>query len=248
MSMHSIGQYNYREEDILGQGGAGRVYYGYHVKTGLPVAIKKQLDLANASKEAKIMKKLRSHRYVLKMYDYIIHQEMGYLICEYVDGKNIGIKENGYLYKTQPYSTKDAISVTIKLLKALEHIHSSGYTHRDIAPNNILVLNRSHNSIKVIDFGSTISQKQYSSRADLMRAARMLIFLSNGEMDKLTFKSRKADPSIIPMFQNKQLVKVLKKALHPNPKKRYQSARSFIKALKPIYKLEKEEFIFSLFY
>ena len=66
---------------------------------------------------------------------------------EYIDG--ITLKE--LIEKEGSLRWKDALYFTVQILKGLQHAHDKGIVHRDIKPQNIMVL--SDGTIKVTDFG-----------------------------------------------------------------------------------------------
>ncbi|HCW80349.1 MAG TPA: Stk1 family PASTA domain-containing Ser/Thr kinase, partial [Ruminococcaceae bacterium] len=70
-----------------------------------------------------------------------------YIVEEYIDG--ITLKE--YLDQQKQIKWKEAIHFVVQILRALEHAHSKGIIHRDIKPQNIMLLQ--DGTIKVTDFG-----------------------------------------------------------------------------------------------
>ncbi len=66
---------------------------------------------------------------------------------EYIDG--ITLKE--YIEHKGVLDWKEAVYFTIQILRALQHAHDNGIVHRDIKPQNIMLLK--DGSIKVTDFG-----------------------------------------------------------------------------------------------
>ncbi|MBR2296702.1 MAG: serine/threonine protein kinase, partial [Clostridia bacterium] len=88
------------------------------------------------------------HTNIVNMYDFCTNGEKKYMVMEYVSG--ITLKR--YLKaKGGPLSFEEIMSYTIQTLKALKAAHDGGVIHRDVKPQNIMVLR--NGLIKVMDFG-----------------------------------------------------------------------------------------------
>jgi len=148
----TIGPYNIVE--ILGKGGMGVVYKAIHSTLEQQVAIKAlSTELSgNPSsrkrfvKEAKIQAKF-SHPNVVNIFNYLEDGEDVFIVMEYVNGQTLEQK----LKSEGAISEKDAISISIPVLEALDFMHSNGVVHRDIKPSNIMITNTG--LVKVTDFG-----------------------------------------------------------------------------------------------
>ena len=69
------------------------------------------------------------------------------IVMEYIDG--ITLKE--YIEQQGALSWKEAVHFTVQILRALQHAHDKGIVHRDVKPQNIMLL--SDGTIKITDFG-----------------------------------------------------------------------------------------------
>ena len=90
-----------------------------------------------------------SHPNIVKIYDVSVREGRGpkYIVMELIEG----ITLKSYMNKTGALPTKELLSYTEQILKALEQAHSKNIIHRDIKPQNIMLLRSGR--IKVTDFG-----------------------------------------------------------------------------------------------
>ncbi|MBR5222736.1 MAG: Stk1 family PASTA domain-containing Ser/Thr kinase [Clostridia bacterium] len=146
------GRYEIRE--ILGEGGMARVYKAFDNQENRMVAIKILKDeflsndefLRRFKNESKAIAML-SHPNIVNVYDVSFGDLIQYIVMEYIEG--ITLKE--YIENEGSLRWKDAVHFTIQILKALQHAHDKGIVHRDVKPQNIMVL--ADGTIKVTDFG-----------------------------------------------------------------------------------------------
>ena len=146
------GRYEIRE--IIGVGGMAVVYKAYDCIEDRIVAVKilKEEYISNEEfitrfkNESKAIAVL-NHPNIVKVYDVSFGDLIQYIVMEYVDG--ITLKQ--YIERQQSLRWKDAVYLTIQVLRALQHAHDKGIVHRDVKPQNIMLL--SDGTIKVTDFG-----------------------------------------------------------------------------------------------
>ena len=145
----------YSIESLVGVGGMANVYRGTDLKTGNQIAVKVLKDefldneelvrrFKNESKAISIL----SHPNIVKVYDVSVTDNCNTSSMEYVDG--ITLKE--YLKQRGGALTwKETVHFATQILSALQHAHSKGIIHRDVKPQNIMLL--ADGSIKMMDFG-----------------------------------------------------------------------------------------------
>ncbi len=146
------GRYEIRE--IIGVGGMAVVYKAYDNIDDRIVAVKilKEEFLANEEfrrrfkNESKAIAVL-SHPNIVKVFDVSFGDRLQYIVMEYVEG--ITLKE--YIEQQQIINSKEVVHFTMQILRALQHAHDKGIVHRDIKPQNIMLLQ--NGNIKVTDFG-----------------------------------------------------------------------------------------------
>lgn len=144
----------YEIHELIGVGGMAYVYRAYDRMEDRWVAIKiLKEELAGNSdflrrfrNESRAIAML-SHPNTVKVYDVSFGDKIQYIVMEYIDG--ITLKQ--YIEQEGVIRWQEAVHFTIQILLALEHAHQKGIVHRDIKPQNIMLLQ--NGTIKVADFG-----------------------------------------------------------------------------------------------
>ncbi len=144
----------YEIHELIGVGGMANVYRCTDTIDDREVAIKILKDeylnneefIRRFKNESKAIAML-SHPNIVKVYDVSFGDMIQYIVMEYIDG--ITLKE--YIDRQGIIEWKDALHLTTQILKALQHAHECGIVHRDIKPQNIMLLQ--DGTIKVTDFG-----------------------------------------------------------------------------------------------
>ncbi len=141
--------------DVIGVGGMAVVYKAYCHRLHRFVAIKiLKRDLAADAEfrrrfheEAQAVAML-SHPNIVSVYDVSKGDDLDYIVMELIDG--ITLKQ--YMQKKQGrLNWRESLYFITQIVRALGHAHSRGIIHRDIKPQNIMVLR--DGSVKVADFG-----------------------------------------------------------------------------------------------
>lgn len=140
--------------EIIGVGGMAVVYKAFDNIDNRIVAVKilKNEYIENEEfrhrfkNESKAIAVL-SHPNIVKVYDVSYGNLIQYIVMEHVDG--ITLKE--YIEQQGVINIREALHFLTQILHALQHAHDKGIIHRDIKPQNILLL--SDGTIKVTDFG-----------------------------------------------------------------------------------------------
>ncbi|MBE6774732.1 MAG: Stk1 family PASTA domain-containing Ser/Thr kinase [Ruminococcaceae bacterium] len=140
--------------EIIGVGGMAVVYKAFDNIDHRIVAVKILKDefLANEDfrrrfkNESKAIAVL-SHPNIVKVFDVSYGNMIQYIVMEYVEG--ISLKE--YIEQQGRVNPREAIYYVTQILRALQHAHDKGIVHRDIKPQNIMLI--SDGTIKVTDFG-----------------------------------------------------------------------------------------------
>jgi serine/threonine protein kinase len=145
----------------LNSGGTAEVYLGVDEYTGTPVAVKelKPSFFKSEFVREKFLEEANQYLYldhpnIVKLKDFIKHNETHYLVMEYVDGKNLS---DHISQVTGPIPIQNIALILNEVLSAIGYVHTQGLIHLDIKPANIMLSDR--NEIKVIDFGISHDSK-----------------------------------------------------------------------------------------
>src|SRR5262249_36067382 len=137
-----------------GRGGMGQVYLAEQTSLKRKVAVKMLRPELSANKtalqrfkaEAEAVARL-SHPNIVQIYTINEQDGQQYMALEYVEGRNL----RDYLSRKGPLDLPVCLSLMRQIANALQRAHESGFIHRDVKPENILVNRKGE--VKVTDFG-----------------------------------------------------------------------------------------------
>ncbi len=140
--------------ELIGSGGMANVYKARCHRLNRLVAIKiLKSDLADNGDfrrrfhdESQAVAQL-SHANIVSVYDVSTNPDREYIVMELIDG--ITLKQ--YMERRGRMDWRESLHFITQIMRGLSHAHSRGIIHRDIKPQNIMVLR--DGSVKVADFG-----------------------------------------------------------------------------------------------
>lgn len=140
--------------EVIGEGGMAIVYRALDHRLNRDIAVKIMRDEMAADEEFRRRfcteshaVAMLSHPNIVAVYDVSHNDNVEYIVMELVDG--ITLKQ--YIERKGVVAWKEVVHFTKQISKALAHAHERGIIHRDIKPQNIMLLR--DGTIKVGDFG-----------------------------------------------------------------------------------------------
>ncbi len=242
----------YRVESFIGEGGFGKVYTGVNVNLVEQKVVIKFFTQAKLrdrfDKEAQILCKL-DHPAICSLIDYLPMERA--LVIPYIDGVDL----RRQLKETGPLPPDQFMTVVRSVLDAIEFAHNKSIAHRDIKPSNIMI-DRNDN-VCIIDFGIAKEIKETSTKtsffvgtpdfaaperrqdnpgynpfiSDIYELGVTFYYLAT---NRHLYQDRD-DPDYndwdLPATNklSSRMKRVLKKATHPDPARRYQSIGEMIR-------------------
>jgi len=153
----TIADGRYELVELIGEGGMGAVYLARQVAMDRMVALK--LILAEAVKspdaaarferEMKLSAKIE-HPNTIRVYDFGETDGQLFLAMELLRGQTLKqVLESG------PLDLGRIVRIGVQVARALQAAHSEGVVHRDLKPDNVMLLEQygEHDVVKVLDFG-----------------------------------------------------------------------------------------------
>ena len=160
----------YELMEVIGVGGMAVVYKAKCHRLNRYVAVKILKDEFASDEEFRRQfhdesqaVAMLSHPNIVNVYDVSRSGNIEYIVMELIDG--ITLKD--YLSRRGPLTPREIVVFTTQIAKALEHAHSRDIIHRDIKPQNIMLLK--DGTVKVADFGIArlmSSQQQTYSKGE----------------------------------------------------------------------------------
>lgn len=161
----------------LGQGGFGITYVGWDLALDCKVAIKEYFpagqvvrDNATGSalrwlttpqsqtakeagkemflKEARKMTRVRNIPQVVHVHDLFQENDTAYIVMDFVKGQTL----KAHLAQTGPLSWDAAKAIFFPAIQAMEQVHQAGLVHRDLSPDNLMLL--PDGSVQILDLGA----------------------------------------------------------------------------------------------
>ena len=276
--------HRYRILKVLGNGGFGITYEAINERINRRVAIKelfiKEYVERNSTvsndvtvrnqeevfctakekflKEARTISDFSEEPGVVGILDYFEANHTAYIVMEYLNGQTLKnyYKENGKI------DANELIKLLFPVMETLEKIHKCGVIHRDISPDNLILM--PDQSIKLIDFGSardyvirkthTVELKggytppeQYGEGiqgpwTDVYALCAVIYHGITGKKPENSIMRMLHDelqmPSELGIKTEPEMEQILKKGLQIIPDQRWQSMEEMIKAFQPMIKPE----------
>ena len=177
----------------IGEGGFGITYIGRDLNLEMKVAIKEYYPNGYANRnntaspgvtepktadrreyfdrgrrrflrEARALAKFSGEPGIVDVRDFFEENNTAYIVMEYLEGQTL--KE--YLLKNGVIPGDTVIQMLVPVMRSLQKVHKEGIVHRDISPDNIMLVG---NQVKLLDFGAarSISSEDQKSLSVLLK-------------------------------------------------------------------------------
>ncbi|MFH0920019.1 MAG: protein kinase [Fibrobacterota bacterium] len=151
-----FGRYQLLNE--IGRGGMGVVYKAIHTDMGKVVALK-FLKIGDFAQEAQLKMFQREiealatlqHPHIIAIHDVGVNEGQRYFAMDYIEGSSLDILLAGARREGREINVTQALTLMVKILRALDHAHGRGIVHRDLKPSNIMITREGEPVI--MDFG-----------------------------------------------------------------------------------------------
>jgi hypothetical protein len=236
----------YKIESLLNKGGMSYLYLGFNPEGSKPIVIKvlspkyfsNREMVGRFLKEAQIIG-MTDHPNIVKLYGQGSWEKGLYIAMEFIQGVSL---RQFILQKA--LSNRRALEIVLQVAYALCHLHSHGVIHRDLKPENILITESGE--VKVIDFGIAQMQGEAPPASTKKKIVGTPVYMSPEQKENhwdVGFTSDIYSLGIIAYelilgrlshgivhlsLLPQNLRGLIDKALHPNPKDRYQDIVDFI--------------------
>lgn len=216
-----------------------------------------RIDFEIVRKELAVWKQLKGLPHIISLVELDRFEEYVYIVSDFADGGSLEkwLTDN----QGKAESEEEAIKIILQILTGLENLHEKGFVHRDLKPDNILIMN---GKFCLADFGVSreIKENSKASRTtgtpeyippegfaskpsvtpetDIWAIGVILQRLLTGglsfpqEMPALMLSILQDEPEPMPDNISKGVREIVKKALQKNRQDRFQSAHEMRQALK----------------
>jgi len=155
-----IGKYTVEKE--LGHGGFGYVYLAFDPDVGQPVAIKKLRAEGDPDLLRRFQMEIRTtaglrHKNIVTIHASGEEDGSPYLVMEFLEGHTL----KQVIQERWPLSLLDKVRIMTQVAEGLAYAHSKGVVHRDVKPENIMLL--PDDNVKIMDFGIALGPNRDSN-------------------------------------------------------------------------------------
>jgi len=148
----------YEIEKSIGEGGMANVYLAKDNILDRKVAVK--VLRGDLSSDEKFIRRFQrealsvsnlSHQNIVEVYDVGEEDGQHYIVMEYIEGKTL----KQLIHKRGALTIPEVIDIMSQLTDGLAHAHEAYIIHRDIKPQNIMILD--NGTVKLTDFGIAVA-------------------------------------------------------------------------------------------
>lgn len=165
--------------ELLGEGGMGLVYRAHQRSLSRPLCIKFLRSnlvadvewLKRFRREAAALSKVRESHIVNIYFVGLLADVYPYIAMEYVEGRSF----RQIINAESSIDWRRSCRIFLQICEALSLVHSKGFVHRDLKPDNIILEGSEENEFaKILDFGICGMSEQHLGFSRLTRTTDML--------------------------------------------------------------------------
>lgn len=221
------------------------VYLAWDRRAGASVVVKRYARRWEAAREWRVLRRVGNHTHFVRPRRYFVRKGKAYIVMERIRGQTLARA----VARRGPFEPGRVIAIALEVLKGIDHLHRLGYVHGDLHSRNVFVTDLEAPAVKLIDFQHAVrkgpdglararrrlarppaslapeSRRRFIDDSyDLYGVGYMCAYMLMGRPPSLRRVRRKAR-------EGGELWRVIGRSVHPNPKKRFRSAREMADAL-----------------
>ena len=198
LPMGTVLRGQYMVGKALGQGGFGITYLGWDLNLDIPIAIKEyypnsivnrdathnpaltgvatnMMDMYISTRqrflrEAKVLAMLRNIPNIVQVHNFFEENNTAYIVMEYVKGIDLRRYMN---LRGGRLTVEEALTILKPVMEALARVHDQGIVHRDISPDNIMMM--PDGTPKLLDFGAVRNVESADAEQELQHSTEAIL-------------------------------------------------------------------------
>lgn len=145
-------------------------YAAKYIRKRRVASSRRGLPLEAIAREVRVLQRLDKHQNIISLHQVFDNGQHMILVLELVRGGELF----EHISERERLSEEEASAFLHQILQGLSHMHSKGIAHLDLKPENVLLLSKNRQHIKLIDFGLSREITQAEEVRDLMGTAEFV--------------------------------------------------------------------------
>ncbi|XP_045116659.1 death-associated protein kinase 1-like isoform X4 [Portunus trituberculatus] len=145
-------------------------YAAKYIRKRRVASSRRGLPLEAIAREVRVLQRLDKHQNIISLHQVFDNGQHVILVLELVRGGELF----EHISERERLSEEEASAFLHQILQGLSHMHSKGIAHLDLKPENVLLLSKNRQHIKLIDFGLSREITKAEEVRDLMGTAEFV--------------------------------------------------------------------------